>query len=132
MNDEDFDEPNDLDVAEFSGDMDNASSRTRSESHKRRVAREAHEARLFWNQVFETQVGRREMWRLLDQMHPFESRFAAGPNGFPQPDATWFNAGQQAIGFQIYQSWFVSNRDGVGKMHDENDPRFVKPKGSRA
>lgn len=111
---------------------DNATSRVRSESHKRRLAREAFEAREFWKAVFGNQVGRREMWRLLQQMHPFEERFACGPNGFPQPDATWFNAGQQSIGLRIYHAWAVLDRDGVFQMHDENDSRFAKKAGASA
>ena len=36
--------------------------------------------------------GRQEMWGLLQAAHAFEERFACGPNGFPQVEATWFHA----------------------------------------
>lgn len=97
-------------------------SRRRQES---RIKREVREADAFWRGVFADPVGRREMWKLLDQLHPFEERFACGPNGFPQPEATWFHAGEQSFGNRLHQSWIRIDRAGVFLMHDEHDPRFV-------
>lgn len=83
----------------------------------------------FWNGVLSHEVGRREIWRLLNDAHAFEERFACGPNGFPQPEATWFHAGEQAFALRFYHTLAARARDLVLLMHDENDSRFpVKKK----
>jgi hypothetical protein len=86
------------------------------------------EASKFWAQVFAHPVGRREMWEVLQSSHTFEERFACGPNGFPQVEATWFHAGEQAFGQRLFLSWQRFNPDGVLLMLQEHDPRFAKPK----
>jgi hypothetical protein len=80
----------------------------------------------FWQGVFQSEVGRREMWNLLATLHPFETTFACGPNGFPQPEATWFKAGEQGAGLRIYQTWLAKHPLEVMAMHKEHDPRFSK------
>jgi hypothetical protein len=82
----------------------------------------------FWRDVLSTEVGRREIWRLLADAHAFEERFACGPNGFPQPEATWFHAGEQAFGLRFYLTLQQRARELVMQMHDEFDPRFPKRK----
>lgn len=86
----------------------------------------------FWTAIFSDPIGRREMWLLLEAAKPFEERFACGPNGFPQPEATWFNAGQQSLGLRMYQTWLAKYPLEVMAMHAENDPRFMPaPKSPR-
>lgn len=85
------------------------------------------ESEQFWQSVFNHPVGRREMWGILKAAHAFETSFACGPNGFPQPEATWFHAGEQAIGMRLFLSWQVFNPEGVLAMLKEHDPRFKKP-----
>ena len=89
------------------------------------IKRQADE---FWREVLGSEVGRREIWRLLTDAHTFEERFACGPNGFPQPEATWFHAGEQAFGLRFYLTLQQRARDLVMAMHDENDARFPKRK----
>lgn len=97
-----------------------------------KVKREAQEEESFWRSVFNDKIGRRVMWQLLrDDCHGFSPPFACGPNGFPQPEATWFQAGQYAIGQRLYQRWRHAVREGVTLMEDENDPRFMPPKAER-
>lgn len=95
---------------------------------RRKAKRATDEGGDFWRRVFADPIGRREMWLLLQSLHTFEERFACGPNGFPQPEATWFHAGEQAFGLRLYQSWMLIDRPGVFQMHDECDPRLQKPK----
>ena len=121
MNDDD---PED-DVAD-----DRAEATSKPETPKQQEARikfEREEGRLFWQQVFALPVGRREMWEILKSAHAFEERFACGPNGFPQPEATWFHAGEQAFGQRLYHSWLALEPQGVTAMLFEHDPRFPKP-----
>lgn len=89
--------------------------------------RRARDAATFWRNVFADPVGRYEMWGILASAHAFEERFACGPNGFPQPEATWFNAGQQALGQRLYQTWMQHDFEGVHLMLTENDSRFAPP-----
>jgi hypothetical protein len=86
------------------------------------------ESRRFWSEVFAHPVGRREMWDILKQASAFEERFACGPNGFPQPEATWFHAGEQALGQRLFMSWLHMDPQGVILMQQEHDSRFAKPK----
>ena len=61
-----------------------------SRKHERkeaRIRREQQEADLFWKQVYDTEIGRREMWRLIagaDGAHP---RFVRLPGAQRQPRA---------------------------------------------
>lgn len=107
---------------------DDAASPKQLRNKERRLAREARETQEFWSSVFATPVGRREMWKLLTSAHTFDERFACGPNGFPQPEATWFQAGEQSFGQRVYRTWARDHRVEVLLMHDENDPAFVKAK----
>lgn len=85
------------------------------------------EAEQFWKQIFAHPVGRREMWGILDNAHTFETRFACSPTGFPQPEATWFHAGEKEVGLRLYRSWLVLDAEGVLTMQREHDPDFRKP-----
>ena len=91
------------------------------------VELERRETEEFWKAVFASPVGRREVWQLLQSCHTFEERFACGPNGFPQPEATWFHAGEQSFGLRLYQKLMRLDRAGLGIMHDEYDSAFIKP-----
>ena len=85
----------------------------------------------FWQSVLATAVGRQEVWALLTAAHTFEERFACGPNGFPQVEATWYHAGEQAFGMRFYQSLLLIDHDAVVQMHEEHDARWIKPKRAR-
>lgn len=127
MSDDDFAEPDlpgDLPPAQATP---SAAAPRSAAAQAERIRIEKLEADAFWKSVFSNAVGRREMWRLLAQLHPFEERFACGPNGFPQPEASWFHAGEQSFGLRLYQSWAQIDRAGVFLMQDEHDPRFAKP-----
>lgn len=79
----------------------------------------------FWESVFASPIGRQEMWRLIANGRPFETPFAVGPNGFPQPEATWFKAGQAELSLRIYRSWLVAHPEATRLMHLENDPALM-------
>lgn len=96
----------------------------------RRRQREADkEAAKFWRGVLADPVGRREVWTLLQLAHVFETRFACGPTGFPQPEATWFHAGEQDFGLRLYRSLLRMDMEGVRIMHHEFDPDFTGARG---
>ena len=82
----------------------------------------------FWRQVLSDPIGRAEVWGLLKEAGTFERPFACGPNGFPQPEATWFMAGRKEFGQNLYHKLLVHDRDGVNRMLDEHYPAFAKPK----
>ena len=98
---------------------------------KRAIRVKDEQKRAIYRQLFSTPAGRRVMWEILNDTNPFEALFVTGPNGFPQPEATWFRAGQREYGLRLYQSWQLLDRDGVNLMLDENDPRFIQAKKSR-
>jgi hypothetical protein len=90
--------------------------------------RRFEEQRQFWRDVMSSEVGRREMWALLDDVtHTFDVQFAHGPTGFPDPLATWLRAGQQSVGRAIHDTLFRFARAETLLMHDEHDRRFDRP-----
>ena len=99
--------------------------------HRKRATKAAlrhREIQRFWQAVFADPVGRAEMWGILSQAGTFNDTFGVGPNGFPQPEASWFHMGARSFGLRLFQSWQVLAREGVCLMQDEHDPRFTRPK----
>jgi hypothetical protein len=93
-----------------------------------RAALRDRDVRRFWEGVFSDPVGRAEMWGILQQAGTFEDRFGVGPNGFPQPEQSWFHMGARSLGLRLFLSWAAFAREGVLTMQDEHDPRFQRPK----
>jgi hypothetical protein len=95
--------------------------------------REEQEAVAFWRGVFADPVGRREIWRAIlgpEASHAFEQRHACGPNGFPQPEATWAALGEQLLGQRLYLTWLRLAPENVALMLSEHDPRFKPADGA--
>lgn len=113
-------------AADVAQQNDDAASPRKVNRKRREKDRQEVESKEFWRGVFASPVGRREMWKLLQDAHTFEERFACGPNGFPQPEATWFQAGEQSLGQRIYRTFARDHLEGVLQMHHENDPQFKK------
>lgn len=89
--------------------------------------RALYEAAQFWRRVLADPIGRRELWQILANGHAFETRFECGPNGTPQSEATWFEAGAQAFAFNLYRSWQRMDPVGTLRMLLEHDPVMVPP-----
>jgi hypothetical protein len=89
--------------------------------------RDLYEASRFWRRVLSDPVGRRELFKILASGHAFEERFACGPTGVPQSEATWFQAGEQSFAFNLYRSWKRMDPVGVLRMELENDPLMRPP-----
>lgn len=53
-----------------------------------------------------------------------EQAFACGPNGFPQPEATWFKLGETSFVDRLFKTWQRQNYKGVYMMLCENDPNY--------
>ena len=113
------------DEAEPVSGMTNAADPKSVKRARSRAKLKEEEAGDFWRRALGTEVGRRELWGVLAAAHAFDERFSCGPNGFPQPEATWFEAGQQAFGFRLYRSWLRLAPDGVALMMQENDPALA-------
>ena len=104
----------------------NAAEPQSIERQKRRRRKTQYEADLFWQQVFASEVGRREMWAILQSGHAFETPFMAGPSGFPDPNAAWHRAGEMSFAQRLYHSWMAAAPEGVIKMHQEHDTRMMR------
>lgn len=97
-----------------------------------RVRREAQENESLWRAVLAEKAGRRELWRLIaEEGRAFNTEFACGPNGFPQPEATWHNLGRQQWALRLYHDMLRIDPDGVRLMHAEHDARFIVAKTRR-
>lgn len=92
-----------------------------------RAHKEWEEQRDFWRVVLSNPVGRREIWKLLDATHAFSTQFAQSNGGFPDPNATWFRAGEQAWGLALYHNLMRWAPEGVGAMMEEHSGIYDKP-----
>lgn len=80
---------------------------------------EAREASEFWRSVLSSEVGQREMFKVMHILgRAFDAPFAASPAGFPDPNATFYKAGQISVGQSIYQMLAINARDELFKMQD--------------
>lgn len=107
--------------------------RNRRETPEERGNREQREADAFWRGILADPIGRRELWRLFcgsQGAHAFETRFPAGPVGFPDANAAWYERGVQDFGQRMHRHWLRLDAASVGLMHNENDPAF-KPEPER-
>jgi len=133
MSDEDplisLDDPNE-DPLELS-EIPDAASATGLRKSQERARQQKDQSKEFWQAILDTPIGRLEVWKLLEDAHAFETRFACGPSGFPQPEATWFHAGEQDFGLRLYQKLLVVAPESVLQMHRENDNRFAIAKPRR-
>lgn len=102
-------------------------SLTSYRKRKRKQAIAELEAREFWRGALASAVGRREIWRILQDAHYAEARFSVTPNGAPNDPGSWFNLGQQMLGQGLFTYLYLQDREGVLLMQDEHDHRFKKP-----
>ena len=110
------------------GTPDSAADKRRLRKQARRRELDEQESARFWEGVFASEVGRREMWAILRAAGVAEPRFGASPNGFPDPHATFFRAGVQSVSDYLLREWQVRDFAGVNLMLCEHDPRFAKAK----
>jgi hypothetical protein len=98
---------------------------------RRKAENEQEKAARFWRAVFGDETGRRAMWEILESVGWRNSPFTATAAGFPDPNATWFNAGRHAYAQHLFMTWLRVDHDGVMLMLAEHDPRFAVPKGKK-
>ena len=126
MIDDDLPQGQEDDAAELvESAQGDAAERATVERKAKRIARERRETDAFWRQTFASEIGRRAMWGLLQAGHWTETRFAVGPNGFPQVESTWFAAGEQALAQRLHDTWDIIDHEGVYRMKCEHDPRYA-------
>jgi hypothetical protein len=97
---------------------------------EQKIARRSYLAKreAFWKAVLSDPVGRQEIWAWLGiEAHAFETKFACGPNGFPQSEATWAAHGEQMLGQRLFQTLQQIDFEGCWLMLTEHDGRFKKP-----
>jgi hypothetical protein len=131
MTDEDERDP----LEQLDGPQQGGEPNASPSAHKQRVSRierEEREETEFWRGILADEVGRRVIWKYIaHDLRAFGEPFAYGPNGFPQPEATWFEAGLREAGRRLYQRLGKYDRDNRNRMEDENDPYFKKPKSKK-
>lgn len=106
--------------------MDDAANPKQVRSKERRARDAVRESVDFWTLMLGTADGRREIWKLLHegQGHPFETRFGTS-GGFPQPEASWLEAGRQGHGFDQYLYLLTMAPELTTLMLTENEPRLI-------
>jgi hypothetical protein len=99
---------------------------------RNRQRREIQENEALWRAILDQKAGRREIWRLLVlEGRALNTEFAAGPVGFPDPNATFYSLGRQQFALKLYHELLRIDPEGIRRMHEELDPRFVAPKKQR-
>lgn len=97
--------------------------------YRDRLKRQEQERASFWRAVLNDKVGRREMWRLIqEEGKAFSTEFACSPTGMAQSEATWHSLGRQQWALRLYHDLLKLDVDGLKLMHTENDPRFMEMK----
>lgn len=127
----DFDTPEPIDPSDLSDKDVQRSAVDPDGVRKIRNKKKRSEAERaeFWRGVFSSEIGRREMWAFLEQLHPFNSMFGTTPAGGSDERATWMHLAEQLAGQEIYQRWFGMEPDLVTLMRQENDRRHQKSEG---
>jgi hypothetical protein len=126
------DEPEDDDAAPTEQPTSDASKSTTAKKQRIKQLTEWEKARDFWSRSLRDDAGGEIIWSLLKDLHVFDDEmFACGPNGFPQPEATWHARGQRDFGLRLYRTLVKFDRDAVFALHDRKDPLFTRPKTAR-
>jgi len=112
------DRPQDLPAQQSAVDPKEAKKR---ESRKKILAREDAE---FIRRMLADPAGKRFVWGLIEDAGTFKEKYGFGPYGHPNPQASWFYAGQRDFGMRLYHRLSALDRAGVLALHDEFDPRF--------
>lgn len=97
----------------------------------RELAMREAEREQFWRAVLASDVGRREMWGILQDAHFDADRFGVGPSGVPDLAATWLSRGEQAFGYRIFLTLLRHDRAGALRMLEEHDHRLARPEPPR-
>lgn len=124
-------DPDDLEIADddpIDTEQDNAAEPAQVRERQRTQAQINREIGNFWRKVFADPVGRKAMWDLLGTMHPFETKYGVGPNGFPNDMASVAYMAEQQLGLRLFMTWQIHDMEGVSLMQREYDPRLPKPK----
>ena len=106
-------QPNAASVEQFQGAQD----------EQKRVAYEDRQVLQF---LFGHAAGRRFLWGILKDLHPFETKFGHG-HGLPDPNATFYELGKQQHGLALYQVWMMAHPAEMILLHRENDVRLMPP-----
>jgi hypothetical protein len=104
---------------------DDVGERRRVERKKAKAEREREEEIGFWRDCLATPIGRRAFYKLFEQSGLWEQPFACGPNGFPQPEATWFRGGERALAKRIHDFLQQIDHGAVYDLLCENHPAFA-------
>lgn len=123
------DDPRDDDSDETEGaeqpELFNAAEPKQVQKRESKAKRAKRLSDAWWRRVLADPVGRAQMWGIIQtECHAFEERFACGPVGFPDANATWFEAGRQSVGQRLYQTLMTIDPMNTHLMLIENDPRF--------
>ena len=84
----------------------------------------------FWQSIMSTKIGRREMWDLLENGHAFQTQFAVTPAGFPDANAAWFHAGEQAYAYRLFLTMMKNDPANTQVMLQEFEARIMPDKKS--
>ena len=122
--DEDDDESGD----QLQPDLPDAADPAQTRKRQTKKALYAEQERLWWSQAMGHEVGRRCLWQVLVACKTFDEPFGITQTGFPHEQATWFIAGKQKVGLDLYHTWLRMDPTAVSAMHRENDARFFRTK----
>jgi hypothetical protein len=97
----------------------------REEIQRDHIETELRQGAAFWRRCLADQAGRRELYRFFEACRVFDAPFAAGPVGFPDPQATFFQWGERAAGERLMHKLASLDRLNFFAMLDEHDPRYA-------
>lgn len=102
-----------------------------------RSKRESERTAEFWQGLLATKDGRAELWKIFNEAGVFRPPFVS-TNGFPDANATFFQAGKYAFAQSLFHRCLASDLAATRAMLIEHDPAFahlapeLKRRGARA
>lgn len=109
-------------------EMPNAADPEQLKKKRRRKISAEERRREFWERVFADADGRAQMWEILRESGWSKVDFGTGPNGFPQPEQSWFNQGAKHLGDRLFRTWLHLCPEGTLLMLREHCPEFHDPR----
>ncbi len=118
----DFDQPDPEPVNAAETPTVDAATPEGVRAQTRRQALRQRSSAEFWQDVFSTPEGRREMYTVLKDGGLFETRGGVSANGSYDPVMTSFHHGQKAHVQQLFLQWLGYAQEGVMLMLAEHNP----------
>ncbi len=122
----DFDQPSDEPANALGAPAVNAAEPEQVRAQVRAQALRQRSSAEFWQSIFATVDGRREMWAILADLKAFDVVGGISANGGYDPLISAYQNSRRDTGQKLFLSWMAYDREGVMQMLAEHQPQVVE------